>query len=183
MIYFDSAATTFQKPESVARAVQEAMATMSSPGRGGYSAASAAEETAFRCRSELAELFHVDNSESQGFKPLDFLGVVDDFAQAVEGGGVMQRGIVLIVGCMAIGWVAWDGAVFRLPTGVSVGKLAFGFGYGANHAETKAGMGIYRDNGHGFKWFRWMCRACGLRAAARKMPKESIRDGNRTRCV
>ena len=132
---------------------------------------------------ELAELFHVDDPESQGFEPLDFLGVVDDFAQAVEGGGVMQRGIVLIVGCMAIGWVAWAGAVFRLPTGVSIGKLAFGFGYGANHAETKAGMGIYRDNGHGFKWFRWMCRACGLRAAARKMPKESIRDENRTRCV
>lgn len=132
---------------------------------------------------ELAELFHVDDPESQGFEPLDFLGVVDDFAQAVEGGGVKQRGIVLIVGCMAIGWVAWAGAVFRLPTGVSIGKLAFGFGYGANHAETKAGMGIYRDNGHGFKWFRWMCRACGLRAAARKMPKESIRDENRTRCV
>ena len=67
MIYFDSAATTFQKPESVARAVQEAMATMSSPGRGGYSAASAAEETAFRCRSELAELFHAQSPEQVVF--------------------------------------------------------------------------------------------------------------------
>ena len=135
---------------------------------------------------ELAELFHVDDPESQGFEPLDFLGVVDDFTQAVEGGWVAWRGIVLIVGCMAIGRgrIAWDGVVLCLPaTGVFVGKLAFGFGYGANHAETKAGMGIYRDNGHGFKWFRWMCRACGLRAAARKMPKESIRDENRTRCV
>lgn len=40
MIYFDSAATSFQKPAAVAAAVAEAMATMSSPGRGGYPAAS-----------------------------------------------------------------------------------------------------------------------------------------------
>ena len=36
MIYLDSAATTFQKPPEVARAVAEAMRTMSSPGRGGH---------------------------------------------------------------------------------------------------------------------------------------------------
>ena len=35
MIYFDSAATTFQKPRTVADAMRNAMATMSSPGRGG----------------------------------------------------------------------------------------------------------------------------------------------------
>lgn len=34
MIYLDSAATTFQKPPSVARAMTNALATMSSPGRG-----------------------------------------------------------------------------------------------------------------------------------------------------
>ena len=39
MIYFDSAATTFQKPRSVAAAMEDALATMSSPGRGGYGAA------------------------------------------------------------------------------------------------------------------------------------------------
>ena len=39
MIYLDSAATTFQKPPSVAAAMAEAMATMSSPGRGGHRAA------------------------------------------------------------------------------------------------------------------------------------------------
>ena len=39
MIYFDSAATTFQKPRTVADAMRDAMATMSSPGRGGYPAA------------------------------------------------------------------------------------------------------------------------------------------------
>ena len=35
MIYLDSAATTFQKPAAVQRAVVQAMRTMSSPGRGG----------------------------------------------------------------------------------------------------------------------------------------------------
>ena len=63
MIYFDSAATTFQKPPAVAAAMQEALKTMSSPGRGGYPAAMGAAETAFQCRSELAEMFGVGNPE------------------------------------------------------------------------------------------------------------------------
>ena len=63
MIYLDSAATTFQKPPSVSAAMQDALLTMSSPGRGGYPAAMKAAETAFQCRSELAELFGVGNPE------------------------------------------------------------------------------------------------------------------------
>ena len=63
MIYLDSAATTFQKPPAVAAAMQDALQTMSSPGRGGYPAAMGAAETAFQCRSELAELFGVGNPE------------------------------------------------------------------------------------------------------------------------
>ena len=63
MIYLDSAATTFQKPPAVVAAMQDALRTMSSPGRGGYPAAMRAAETAFQCRSELAELFGVGNPE------------------------------------------------------------------------------------------------------------------------
>ena len=63
MIYFDSAATTFQKPSAVASAMTEALHTMSSPGRGGYGAAMRAAETVFDCRSALAELFHIQNPE------------------------------------------------------------------------------------------------------------------------
>lgn len=63
MIYFDSAATTFQKPAAVAAAMQNAMRTMSSPGRGGHHAAMRAAETAFACRSELAELYGMPNPE------------------------------------------------------------------------------------------------------------------------
>ena len=67
MIYLDSAATTFQKPASVSYAMQKAMRTMSSPGRGGYAAARAAEETAFRCRSLAADLFGVPSAEQVVF--------------------------------------------------------------------------------------------------------------------
>lgn len=63
MIYLDSAATTFQKPPEVAAAMQEALDTMSSPGRGGYAAAMRAADAAFTCREELAALYHMDNPE------------------------------------------------------------------------------------------------------------------------
>lgn len=61
MIYFDAGATTLQKPESVARAVYHAVSALSSPGRGSYPATRAAEDTALRCRTLAAELFHMDD--------------------------------------------------------------------------------------------------------------------------
>ncbi|MBR3641581.1 MAG: aminotransferase class V-fold PLP-dependent enzyme [Oscillibacter sp.] len=67
MIYFDSAATTFQKPPEVARAMLEALRGMSSPGRGGYPLARRAAETAFACRSELATLFGAASAEQVVF--------------------------------------------------------------------------------------------------------------------
>ena len=67
MIYFDSAATTFQKPRAVADAMLAALATMSSPGRGGYPAAMAAADAAFDCRTELAELYHAESPEQVVF--------------------------------------------------------------------------------------------------------------------
>ena len=59
MIYFDAAATTLEKPRQVREAMAAAVSTMSSPGRGGHAAARRAEETAYQCRSEAAELFGV----------------------------------------------------------------------------------------------------------------------------
>ena len=67
MIYLDSAATTFQKPPAVGRAMTEALASMSSPGRGGHPLAMRAADTAFRCRTELAELFGLDGPENVAF--------------------------------------------------------------------------------------------------------------------
>lgn len=63
MIYFDSAATTFQKPREVEVAMVKALRTMSSPGRGGYGAAMRAADTVFACREALAKLFHVPAPE------------------------------------------------------------------------------------------------------------------------
>ena len=66
MIYLDAAATTFQKPPEVGGAVERALRTMTTPGRGGYQAAERASETVFRCRRyssgrlvSLFPLFHV----------------------------------------------------------------------------------------------------------------------------
>lgn len=67
MIYFDSAATSFQKPPTVKTAVENALETMTTPGRGGYTAAIRAAETAFLCRCELAEMFGADNPEQVVF--------------------------------------------------------------------------------------------------------------------
>ena len=59
MIYFDSAATTLQKPPTVSRAVCRAMATMASPGRGDHGPAARAGQTLLACRERAASLFQV----------------------------------------------------------------------------------------------------------------------------
>ena len=57
MIYFDSAATSFQKPPAVRAAVERAMQTCASVGRGGHQPAINAAQTVFGCRELAAELF------------------------------------------------------------------------------------------------------------------------------
>lgn len=57
MIYFDCAATSFQKPTTVTAAMEHALYTMTSPGRGGYESAVQAAETVYACREEAAQLF------------------------------------------------------------------------------------------------------------------------------
>lgn len=59
MIYFDSAATTMQKPKCVSRAVAHAIDRMASSGRGDSSASLSAAEVMFQCRELAAELFGV----------------------------------------------------------------------------------------------------------------------------
>ena len=63
MIYFDSAATSLQKPPSVARALRRAVGSMTSPGRGGHEASIRAAGTAYRCREAAAKLFHVEEPD------------------------------------------------------------------------------------------------------------------------
>ena len=67
MIYFDSGATTLQKPPAVSRAVARAIQTMASPGRGGHLPAKLAADTVYRCREEAAALFEVPSPENVVF--------------------------------------------------------------------------------------------------------------------
>ena len=67
MIYLDAAATTFQKPRSVSRAVERAFFTMTTPGRGNYNPARSAADTVFRCREAAAEMFSVPSEEQVVF--------------------------------------------------------------------------------------------------------------------
>lgn len=57
MIYLDYGATSFHKPPAVYRAVERAMRTCASPGRGGYGAAQRGAETVFSCRETAGKLF------------------------------------------------------------------------------------------------------------------------------
>ena len=59
MIYFDSGATTLEKPRTVRQAMARAVNTMSSPGRGSHQATQLAEETDYACRAAAAKLFGV----------------------------------------------------------------------------------------------------------------------------
>lgn len=93
MIYLDSAATTFQKPPSVAQAMQTALRAMSSPGRGGYALARAADETAFRCRELAAGLFGVPSPEQVIFTSNATHGLNIAIRSLVpEGGRVLLSG-------------------------------------------------------------------------------------------
>ncbi len=63
MIYLDSAATTLQKPRSVASAVAYAIGNVTTPGRGDHKAASRAAETMLALRTLAAKYFGVSSPE------------------------------------------------------------------------------------------------------------------------
>ena len=67
MIYFDSAATTLQKPKSVSKAVANAMEKMASSGRGNSSASLSASEVMLACRETASELFGVPEPDQVVF--------------------------------------------------------------------------------------------------------------------
>jgi len=63
MIFFDNAATSYQKPPGVYPAMREAMQSCASVGRGGYAAAEAAASRVYDCREAIAALFHVPDPQ------------------------------------------------------------------------------------------------------------------------
>lgn len=65
MIYFDNGATTYPKPKSVVRAVNDALTKYgANPGRSGHKMSLKAAETIYDCRSNASKLFGVDNPEN-----------------------------------------------------------------------------------------------------------------------
>ena len=58
MIYLDHGATSFPKPLSVRRAVQDALIRCANPGRGSHPAAMVAARVVYDCRDAAAKLFH-----------------------------------------------------------------------------------------------------------------------------
>lgn len=61
MIYFDNAATTYPKPPSVIKAMNDALISCGNPGRGGHVLGRNAERIMYDCRVEAAELLGLDD--------------------------------------------------------------------------------------------------------------------------
>lgn len=68
MIYLDNAATTYPKPQMVRESVFRAMTQYgANPGRSGYEMATRTAEKVYRCREDLANLFHTTGAECVAF--------------------------------------------------------------------------------------------------------------------
>lgn len=67
MIYLDNAATSLHKPESVAKAVYEAILTMGNSSRGAHAASLASMRTVFATRELINEMFHGDDASQVAF--------------------------------------------------------------------------------------------------------------------
>lgn len=63
MIYFDSAATSFQKPPEVEAAIHRALHSCASVGRGGYPMAMEAAKAVYDCRKKAAGLFDAEEEQ------------------------------------------------------------------------------------------------------------------------
>ncbi len=57
MIYFDNAATTYPKPQSVVRAVSDAIKGFGNPGRGAHALSMRAADEVYKCRAAAAKMF------------------------------------------------------------------------------------------------------------------------------
>lgn len=66
-IYFDNAATTMKKPDSVVRAVVEAMTNMGNSGRGSHEASLDAARIIYETRELLEKLFHAGEARQVAF--------------------------------------------------------------------------------------------------------------------
>lgn len=93
MIYFDNGATSFPKPNSVIKAMGDALASCGNPGRGGHVLGRNAEKIIYDCRVEAAELFGIDDETKIVFTlnathalNIAIKSVMKDGGHAVTGG-------------------------------------------------------------------------------------------------
>lgn len=93
MIYFDNAATTYPKPPSVIKAMNNALISCGNPGRGGHELGRNAERIMYDCRVEAAELFGLDDEMKIAFTHnathalnLAIKSTMQDGGHAVTGG-------------------------------------------------------------------------------------------------
>ena len=86
MIYLDSAATSYHKPNGVARAVAEAISHMGNPGRGAHEASLDASRVVYGTREKMAELFGAE--EASQICPTDKFTRADMDAFLLENTGL-----------------------------------------------------------------------------------------------
>ncbi|MDO4621003.1 MAG: aminotransferase class V-fold PLP-dependent enzyme [Lachnospiraceae bacterium] len=86
MIYFDSAATSFLKPDCVKEAVYQSFSELGNAGRGAHAPTLQASRLFYRTREQLAELFHISNPERFAF----CLNATEGLNAAVS--GLLQSG-------------------------------------------------------------------------------------------
>ena len=67
MIYLDSAATSYYRPEAVAEAVAQAIRTMGNSSRGTHRAALTGARVIYETRELLAQLFHAPGPDRVAF--------------------------------------------------------------------------------------------------------------------
>lgn len=94
MIYFDNAATTFQKPDTVYSAVLDAMKNAANAGRGGYAEASAAMNFVYETRCRAAELFGIQSPERIIFT----LNATHSLNIAIK--GIVRQGMHVVITSM-----------------------------------------------------------------------------------
>ena len=63
MIYFDNAATTLHKPQSVIDAVVQAMTTAGNAARGTHAGSLSASRTVYDARVKIAQFFHCSRAD------------------------------------------------------------------------------------------------------------------------
>jgi hypothetical protein len=92
MIYLDNAATSFPKPISVRKALEEAVVRAGNPGRGSHSAAIWSATGIYKTRESLATFFNIDDPLRIAFtlNATHSLNIADGAFVSAYNGGIVD---------------------------------------------------------------------------------------------